>query len=89
MYIHALPVSKKYVPPALRNPVNLIRDIRTIVNSHKEDTVEQATTGKQLLFWPGVRDDKVHSVDLQFVSVVQFKSIQSTFKKVDWIDFFD
>ena len=62
MYIHALPVSKKYVPPALRNPVNLIRDIRTIVNGHKEDTVEQAVTGKQLLFWPGVRDDKVSNL---------------------------
>ena len=49
MYIHALPVSKKFVPPALRNPVNLIRDIRNIVNDHKEDTVEQAATGKQVL----------------------------------------
>ena len=62
MYIHALPVSKKNVPMALKNPVNLVRDIRIVVNEHKEDTLDQAVTGKPLLYWPGVRDDKGVSV---------------------------
>ena len=57
MYIHALPVSKKNVPTLLRHPINLVRDIRIIVNEHKEDTLEKAVTGKPLLYWPGIKND--------------------------------
>ena len=62
MYIHALPVSKKNVPFLLKNPVNLVRDIRIVVNEHREDTLEDAVTGRQLLYWPGIPDDKGISV---------------------------
>ena len=31
MYIHALPVSKKNVPPLLKEPINLVRDIKLVV----------------------------------------------------------
>lgn len=57
MYIHALPVSKKNVPPILRQPINLVRDVRIVVNEHKEDSIENAITGKPLLFWPGIKND--------------------------------
>ena len=57
MYIHALPVSKKNVPPLLRHPIDLVRDVRVVVNDHKEDTIEDATTGKPMLYWPGIKND--------------------------------
>ena len=57
MYIHALPVSKKNVPPLLRRPIDLVRDVRVVVNEHKEDTIENAITGKPLLYWPGIKND--------------------------------
>ena len=57
MYIHALPVSKKNVPLILRQPINLVRDVRVVVNDHKEDTMENAITGKPILFWPGIKHD--------------------------------
>ena len=38
MFIHALPVTRKMVPKLIKDPVGLIRDIRTIVESHKNDT---------------------------------------------------
>ena len=57
MYIHALPVSKKNVPPLLRHPINLVKDVRIVVNEHKEDTLENAITGKPLLYWPGIKND--------------------------------
>ena len=57
MYIHALPVSKKNVPPLLRHPIDLVRDVRIVVNEHKEDTIENAITGKPLLYWPGIKND--------------------------------
>ena len=58
MYIHALPVSKKNVPLILRQPINLVRDVRVVVNDHKEDKIENAITGKPILYWPGIKNDR-------------------------------
>lgn len=58
MYLHALPISKKNVPASLKHPINLIRDIRTVVNEHKDDTLEQAMSRKMLLAWPGIKNDR-------------------------------
>jgi F-box/leucine-rich repeat protein 10/11 len=57
MYIHALAVSKKAVPPLIPEPINLVRDVRAIVEAHKGDSADKAVTGKPLLYWPGIRDD--------------------------------
>ena len=35
MFIHALPVTRKSVPSLISNAVELIKDIRTIVDTHK------------------------------------------------------
>ena len=59
MFIHALPVTRKSVPKLIKDPVALIRDIRTIVETHKNDDAEQSVTGKPLLVWPGLKNDRV------------------------------
>ena len=58
MYIHALPVSKKNVPPLLKEPINLVRDIKLVVEGHKNDEPEKAVTGQPLLHWPGIKSEK-------------------------------
>ena len=58
MYIHALPVSKKNVPPLLKEPINLVRDIKLVVEGHKNDEPEKAVTGHPLLHWPGIKSEK-------------------------------
>ena len=58
MYIHALPVSKKNVPPLLKEPINLVRDIKLVVEGHKNDDPELSVTGQPLLHWPGIKNDK-------------------------------
>ena len=58
MFIHALPVTRKNVPKMLADPVALIRDIRTIVETHRGDSAEQAVTGKPLLHWPGLKTER-------------------------------
>jgi len=57
MYIHALAVSKKAVPSLIPEPINLVRDVRVVVDTHKTDDADLAVTGKPLLYWPGIRDD--------------------------------
>ncbi len=57
MYIHALAVSKKAVPPLLPEPINLVRDIRSVVEDHRKDDPEAAVNGRPLLYWPGVKND--------------------------------
>lgn len=57
MYIHALPVSKKNVPALIQDPISLVRDIRELVDKHKDDNSELAITGKPLLFWPAIKND--------------------------------
>lgn len=66
MYIHALAVSKKNVPPLIPEPIELVRDIRVVVDEHKGDEHELAVTGVPLLHWPGIKSDpgfmRVHKV---------------------------
>jgi len=57
LYLHSLPSNKKNVPAAIKDPVTLIRDIRTIVEVHKNDTQEKAVNGRPLLYWPGLKND--------------------------------
>ena len=45
MYIHALPVSKKNVPPIIKQPINLVRDVKVVVEEHKNDNQDKAITG--------------------------------------------
>jgi len=58
MFIHALPVTRKSVPALIKNAVELIKDVRTIVESHKDDNPEKCVTGKALLFWSGKHEKK-------------------------------
>ena len=58
MFIHALPVTRKSVPSLLPDAVALIKDIRTIVDTHKDDSLERSVTGKPLLYWPGRSEKK-------------------------------
>jgi len=58
MFIHSLPVTRKCVPSLLADPVSLIRDIRHIIDTHINDDPAQAVTGKALLFWTGIKQDK-------------------------------
>ena len=57
MYIHALAVSKKNVPALIHEPINLVRDVRVVVDEHKGDDANLSVTGKPLLHWPGIKND--------------------------------
>jgi len=57
LYLHSLPGNKKNVPPLLKDPVLLVRDIRIISEVHKSDTHEKGVTGRPLIFWPGVKNE--------------------------------
>ena len=60
MFIHALPVTRKSVPPLIKTAVELIKDVRTIVETHKDDSPDKCVTGKPLLYWSGKGDKKKH-----------------------------
>lgn len=47
------------MPKLVTDPVEIIRDIRTIVETHKNDSAEQSVTGKPLLVWPGLKNEKL------------------------------
>jgi len=57
LYLHSLPANKKNVPSLMKDPVSLVKDMRTIVEAHKNDKHERAITGRPLLFWPGIKTD--------------------------------
>jgi len=57
LYLHSLQVNKKNVPSFIKDPVSLIRDIRIIVEVHKNDRPDRSLNGRPLLFWPGLRKD--------------------------------
>jgi hypothetical protein len=57
LYLHSLPVNKKGVPAYIKDPVSLVRDIRIIVEVHKNDRPERAVNGRPLLFWPGIKQE--------------------------------
>ena len=51
MYLHHLPHSKKNVPVMIPDPVALIKDIRLLVVTHKDDCPNRACNGKYVLRW--------------------------------------
>nr|XP_018914262.1 PREDICTED: jmjC domain-containing histone demethylation protein 1 isoform X1 [Bemisia tabaci] len=48
-YLHCLPANKKNVPELIKDPVALIKDVRTLVEQHRHDSSESAVTGKPVL----------------------------------------
>jgi len=57
LYLHNLPANRKSPPSLMRDPVSLIKDIRIIVEVHKNDTFKRSLTGKPILYWPGIKND--------------------------------
>ncbi|XP_036323429.1 jmjC domain-containing histone demethylation protein 1 isoform X1 [Rhagoletis pomonella] len=53
MYLYDLPPQKKNVPELVRDPVALIKDVRTLVERHCKDKPELAITGESVLKPPG------------------------------------
>nr|XP_029732938.1 jmjC domain-containing histone demethylation protein 1-like [Aedes albopictus] len=49
MYLYDLPPQKKNVPDLIKDPVALIKDVRTLVERHCKDNPEQAITGVPVL----------------------------------------
>lgn len=49
MFLYDLPPHKKNVPDLIRDPVALIKDVRTLVERHCKDSPEQAITGRPIL----------------------------------------
>lgn len=49
MYLYDLPTQKKNVPELIKDPVALIKDVRSLVERHCKDSPELAITGKPIL----------------------------------------
>lgn len=49
LYLHMLPPNKKNVPELIKDPVALIKDVRTLIGLHRQDSRELAITGKPIL----------------------------------------
>ncbi|KAL0267255.1 UNVERIFIED_CONTAM: hypothetical protein PYX00_009581 [Menopon gallinae] len=49
MYLHSLPTNKKNVPELIKDPIALVKDVRTVVEQHRHDNPELAVTGKSVL----------------------------------------
>lgn len=49
MYLYDLPPQRKNVPELIRDPVQLIKDVRSLVERHCRDSPELAITGKPVL----------------------------------------
>ncbi|GLH03864.1 JmjC domain-containing histone demethylation protein 1 [Gryllus bimaculatus] len=49
MFLHSLPTNKKNVPELIRDPIALIKDVRTLVEQHRYDNPEAAVTGRPIL----------------------------------------
>ena len=52
MYLHSLPTNRKNVPELIDDPVELIKDVRTLVETHCRDQAGEAVTGFPILRWP-------------------------------------
>lgn len=57
LYLHMLPSNKKNVPELIKDPIALIKDVRTVIGLHRLDNRELAITGKPILTVPD--DDKL------------------------------
>lgn len=44
-YLHFLPTNKKNVPDLITDPVSLIKNVRALVEAHKNDSPASAVTG--------------------------------------------
>lgn len=44
-YLHFLPTTKKNVPGLIEDPVSLIKDVRILVERHRNDSPASAVTG--------------------------------------------
>lgn len=55
-YLHILPSNKKSVPPLIKNPIELIKNVAIVINKHKNDKPEDAISGKPIL---KIQGDKV------------------------------
>jgi F-box/leucine-rich repeat protein 10/11 len=64
MFLHSLPTNKKNVPELIRDPIALIKDVRTLVEQHRYDSPEAAVTGKPILRGPD-QSDRVILVSIQ------------------------
>lgn len=49
MFLYDLPPQRKNVPELIRDPVQLIKDVRSLVERHCKDSPELAITGKPVL----------------------------------------
>jgi F-box/leucine-rich repeat protein 10/11 len=58
LYLHSQSSSKKNVPTFIKDPVALIKDIRIIVEVHKNDRPERALNGRPIIYWQNVRKDQ-------------------------------
>ncbi|CAG0879254.1 unnamed protein product [Darwinula stevensoni] len=57
IYLHSLARTKKCVPELVTDPVALIKDMKELVEQHKDDQPDLAVTGKPIISWP--RESKV------------------------------
>ncbi|XP_046682822.1 jmjC domain-containing histone demethylation protein 1 isoform X2 [Homalodisca vitripennis] len=48
-YLHSLPQNKKNVPDLIKDPIALIKDVRTLVEQHRHDNHQLASTGRPIL----------------------------------------
>lgn len=49
MYLYDLPPNRKNVPELIKDPVELIKDVRTLVERHCKDSPELSITGQPVL----------------------------------------
>lgn len=49
MYLYDLPSQKKNVPELIKDPVALIKDVRSLVERHCKDSPELSVTGRPIL----------------------------------------
>ena len=78
MFLHSLPTNKKNVPELIRDPIALIKDVRTLVEQHRYDSPEAAVTGKPILRPPD-QSDRVIMVSIFKCSVATCLRVFETF----------
>lgn len=74
MFLHSLPTNKKNVPELIRDPIALIKDVRTLVEQHRYDSPEAAVTGKPILRGPD-QSDRVILVSISAYEDATCKSL--------------
>lgn len=65
MYLYDLPAQRKNVPDLIKDPVELIKDVRSLVERHCKDQTELAITGRSVLRRDLNRDNTVLTSRLQ------------------------